>query len=125
MDISPLCKFFFAYVHAPAPVFYLIYQETVSGQPEDYAAFGVTLFTTFRSTLGITEIGLADIESTRFSWLVAIFLVLFLVFSALLLVNFLIAMMGEEQQKNSAKSDKIWKGQVSESMYHAVIGCSS
>eukprot|EP00117_Sycon_ciliatum_P009402 scpid29404/ scgid11707/ Transient receptor potential cation channel subfamily V member 6; Calcium transport protein 1; Epithelial calcium channel 2 len=92
--------------------FFVLLQESVPSQPNDFSNYFFSMVTLFRTTLGLSDVELSTFEQSRSTVLGIIYIIFFLIFTYLLLVNFLIAMMERTQNTIAKRQLYIWKGQV-------------
>lgn len=74
----------------------------------EFSNLGTSMMTLFRISLGIADVELSEVKQTKVSGLAAVYLIIFLVFSYLLLINLLIATMQHTQDRLSEESYLIW-----------------
>ena len=97
------------------PVFYILFQSAAPPVENDFSNLGNTMLTMFRISLGLSDIDTAEIKKTKAAGWLAVYIVIFLVFSYLLLINFLIATMQHTQDRLLQQSYLIWKSLVRQS----------
>ena len=97
------------------PVFYILFQSADPPVENDFSNLGNTMLTMFRISLGLSDIDTAEIKKTKAAGWLAVYIVIFLVFSYLLLINFLIATMQHTQDRLLQQSYLIWKSLVRQS----------
>ncbi|XP_065186304.1 transient receptor potential cation channel subfamily V member 5-like isoform X2 [Sycon ciliatum] len=97
--------------------FHILFQEGRPEPPEDFSEYDQALVNVFRYTLGLSDLDYTTIQQSRVPALVTAALVLFLVFSVLLLVNFLIALMNGMQDETLQQAKCLWRGQVVSSLF--------
>ena len=97
------------------PVFYILFQSANPPVENDFSNLGNTMLTMFRLSLGLSDIDTAEIKKTKAAGWLAVYIVIFLVFSYLLLINFLIATMQHTQDRLLQQSYLIWKSLVRQS----------
>ena len=90
-------------------VFYILFQEAAPSSPLKFSGFWRAMLTLFRMSLGLTDVSIAEIRQTKVAGWIAVYMILFLIISYLLLINFLIATMQHRQDKLLENADVNWK----------------
>eukprot|EP00061_Rhincodon_typus_P007238 g28746.t1 len=72
-----------------------------------YNGFSSAILELFKLTIGLGDLGIQ--KHSRFPILFHMLLVLYVILTFVLLLNMLIALMGETVMKISSESEKIWK----------------
>ncbi|XP_078309757.1 uncharacterized protein LOC111108840 isoform X4 [Crassostrea virginica] len=89
--------------------FYFLFRGNSSTQSQGFDDIGDTVLTLFQMTLG--EFKYQDFNYTKYSALTKIVFAIFMMLVPILLLNMLIAMMGNTYQMVIAKSEKEWRKQ--------------
>lgn len=89
--------------------FYFLFRGNTSTQSQGFDDIGDTVLTLFQMTLG--EFKYQDFNYTKYSALTKIVFAIFMMLVPILLLNMLIAMMGNTYQMVIAKSEKEWRKQ--------------
>ncbi|XP_062610763.1 uncharacterized protein LOC134272556 isoform X2 [Saccostrea cucullata] len=89
--------------------FYFLFRGNTSNQSQGFDDIGDTVLTLFQMTLG--EFKYQDFNYTKYSGLTKIVFAIFMMLVPILLLNMLIAMMGNTYTMVIAKSEKEWRKQ--------------
>ncbi|XP_060075724.1 transient receptor potential cation channel subfamily V member 5-like [Ylistrum balloti] len=87
--------------------FYFLFQGATDSQ--GFNNLGDTIMTLFQMTLG--EFKYQDFNNTKYAWLTKMVFAVFMILVPILLLNMLIAMMGNTYQMVISKSEKEWRKQ--------------
>ncbi|OWF42778.1 Transient receptor potential cation channel subfamily V member 6 [Mizuhopecten yessoensis] len=87
--------------------FYFLFQGATDSQ--GFTNLGDTIMTLFQMTLG--EFKYQDFNNTKYAWLTKMVFAVFMILVPILLLNMLIAMMGNTYQMVIQKSEKEWRKQ--------------
>ncbi|XP_065186309.1 transient receptor potential cation channel subfamily V member 5-like isoform X2 [Sycon ciliatum] len=115
-DIPRFCIIFMKTLIGFSLVFYILFQEAAPSSPLKFSGFWRAMLTLFRMSLGLTDVSTAEIRQTKVAGWIAVYMILFLIISYLLLINFLIATMQHRQDKLLENADVNWKTLVTASL---------
>ncbi|XP_041053346.1 transient receptor potential cation channel subfamily V member 3-like [Carcharodon carcharias] len=115
-DILRFLLIYAVFIVGFTAVFASLIEECPPGSDCPYNGFSSAILELFKLTIGLGDLGIQ--RHSRFPIFFHMLLVLYVILTFVLLLNMLIALMGETVTKISSESEKIWKLQRAETTLH-------